>query len=79
MFMLREFAACFIIVSMFGALLLIACGIGYMVKAIGGMLVRTIKTVASGTPILGEGTRSGDIRNGIFMPTDQTVIANSPS
>jgi hypothetical protein len=46
MFILREFAACALLALLLTALLLVACGIGYLLRAMGIMLMRMFQEVA---------------------------------
>ena len=49
MFMIREYAACVLMAIMLAALLLVAGGIGYLLKVTGIMFLRTLQAVPSHT------------------------------
>jgi hypothetical protein len=46
MFMLRQYAACVLVVAALGALILVSCGIGYMLKTAGTMILRALLDLA---------------------------------
>ena len=47
MFMVRQYAACVLMVSALGALVLVAGGIGYLLKAAGMTIARTLQAGTS--------------------------------
>ena len=52
MFIVREYAACAIMVCMLGTLLLALCGIGYLLKSTGARFTRMLHAAADRMPRL---------------------------
>jgi len=90
MFIIREYAACVLVVSLLAIFILVAYGIGYLLKAIGTISVRAFRAVArrpihaesNGNELQSMWKRVGmSFRRGslICTRTEPNVIADCPS
>jgi hypothetical protein len=78
MFILSEYVLCVLVVLMLGVLLLVACGIGYILKATGIVLIRALRGLANSAPaqkrvVMGFNT------NVAYARAEPPVIAECPS
>ena len=79
MFIIREYGACVLVVLLLAVFVLVACGIGYLVKAIGTILVRALHAVARHPSMRPRVAISFRRRSLICTGTEPTIIADCPS
>ncbi len=79
MFIIRQYAACVLLVFMLAALLLAACGIGCLLPATGNMFARAFQAVACRTPTLQRGATRFSTRNVMAVAAEPRAIADGPS
>jgi len=79
MFLLSEYAACVLVVFMLAAVLLAACGIVYLLKATGSVLLRALRRMAYGTPALKRVAMRFNNSNVAYTVAEPGVIADCPS
>ena len=77
-FIIREYAACALMALMLAALLLVACGMGYLLKVTGIMFLRTLQSVAHRKVSLKRVATRLSSRNVICAGAEPSVIAGSP-
>ena len=77
MFILGEYTVCALVVFMLGAMLLLACGIGYLLRAAGLMSARALQALAHQTRTL----RANRLyrRDILCSEAERNGIANCPS
>jgi len=78
MFIIREYAACALLALMLVALLLVACGMGYLLKVTGIMFLRTLQSGAYRRVRLRRVATRLSSRNVICAGAEPSVIAGSP-
>jgi len=78
MFIIREYAACALLALMLVALLLVACGMGYLLKVTGIMFLRTLQSGAYLRVSLRRVATRLSSGNVICAGAEPSVIAGSP-
>lgn len=79
MFIIREYGACVLVVLLLAALVLVVCGIGYLLKVIGTILVRVLQAVARRPSMRKVVAMSFRRRSLIRIGTEPNVIEDYPS
>lgn len=76
---MREYAACVLMALIVGAMFLVVCGIGYLLKVTAGVVVRAIQGIAYRAPTLKRSTISLSKSSVICIGVEPIVVADCPS
>jgi hypothetical protein len=79
MFIIREYGACVLVVLLLAVFVFVACGIGYLLKAIGTILVRALYAAARRRSMRKRVAMSFSRRSLICIVAEPIVIADCPS
>jgi hypothetical protein len=78
MYMIRECAACVLVAVLVGMVVIVICGIGYLLKLTVAMIVRAIQAIAYRAPTLKQATISLSNSNVICIGVEPIVVADCP-
>jgi hypothetical protein len=78
MYIIREYAACALMALLVGAVVLVTCGIGYLLKITVVMVVRAIQEIAYRAPTLKQATIRLSNSNVICIGVEPIVVADCP-
>jgi len=78
MYIIRECAACVLVAVLMGIVVIVICGIGYLLKVTGAMVVRAIQAIAYRAPTLKRATMRLSNSSGICIGVEPIVVADCP-